>query len=36
MDCPYYEWDYCEIRDCEECEYYQETEVEDEEHEIPV
>lgn len=21
MDCPYYEPDYCEIRDCEGCEY---------------
>lgn len=21
MDCPYYEPDYCEIRDCGECEY---------------
>ena len=29
MDCPYYEPDYCEIRDCEECEYRLEMEEED-------
>lgn len=28
MDCPYYEPDYCEIRDCEECEYRLEMEEE--------
>ena len=29
MDCPYYEPDYCEIRDCPECLYYLEMEEED-------
>ena len=31
MDCPYYDPDYCETRDCCECDYKEEEE-EDEEH----